>query len=160
MTDHVGTFSLTLDDPASLDALLLVRELSAELGPIYGDDGSGAFLPADVQVPRAAFVVARLDGQPVGCGAIRPFGDGPAPIIAEIKRMFVRADVRGRGVAQAVLERLEQEARGFGYTRLVLETGDKQLAAIRLYERAGYARIPCYGEYAGRSFSICYGRDL
>jgi putative acetyltransferase len=91
---------------------------------------------------------------------IRPFGGGPEPTTAEIKRMFVRADVRGRGVAQAVLARLEQEARGFGYSRLVLETGDKQFAAIRLYERAGYVRIPCYGEYAGRSFSICYGRDL
>ena len=160
MTEPAGTLALTLEDPMSPDAVLLVRELSAELGPIYGDDGSGAFVPEDVQVPRAAFVVARLDGEPVGCGAIKPFGDEPAPATAEVKRMFVRPSARGRGISRAVLERLEQAARSFGYTRLVLETGDKQLAAIRLYERSGYARIPCYGEYANRDFSVCYARDL
>jgi putative acetyltransferase len=160
MTDNAGTLALSLEDPTMPDATLLVRELSAELGPIYGDDGSGAFVPADVQVPRSAFVVARLNGEPVGCGAIKPFGDEPEPTTAEVKRMFVRSNVRGRGISLAVLERLEQEARNFGYSRLVLETGDKQLAAMRLYERAGYVRIPCYGEYVNRAFSVCYGRDL
>src|SRR5215210_3261138 len=89
---------LTLEDPLHPDAVALVAALSAELAPRYGDDGSGAFKPSDVQVPRAAFVVARLGGRPVGCGALRPFEDGGAVDTAEVKRMFVFPDVRGRGV--------------------------------------------------------------
>jgi GNAT superfamily N-acetyltransferase len=111
-------------------------------------------------VPRAAFVVARLDERPVGCGALRQFpheSDVPA---AEIKRMYVAPDVRGRGIAKAILVRLEDEARRFGYRRVILETGTLQLEVIRLYERAGYVRIPCYGEYANNPISLCYARDL
>lgn len=151
---------LMLEDPLHPDALALVAALSAELAPRYGDDGSGAFTPSDVQVPRAAFVVARLGERPVGCGALRPFGYGGAVETAEVKRMFVSSDVRGRGVAGAVLARLENEARAFGYRQLVLETGTLQMEAIRLYERAGYERIPCYGQYVGNPRSVCFGRDL
>ncbi len=91
---------------------------------------------------------------------MRPFGEGANASVAEIKRMFVASDVRGRGVARAILDRLEHEARGFGYRRLVLETGDLQPAAIRLYEQAGYERIPCYGPYENDSHSRCYALDL
>ena len=69
---------LTIEDPLHTDARALVRHLSSELAARYGDDGSGAFAPAEVQVPGAAFVVARMGECPVGCGAIKPFSDARA----------------------------------------------------------------------------------
>jgi phosphinothricin acetyltransferase len=160
MTEHLADLAVTVEDPLHPHAVMLIKQLSAELAPRYGDDGRAGFTPEDVRVPRAAFVIARLAGQPVGCGALRPLADlGPQPA-AEVKRMFVVPDARGHGVARSVLARLEELARDFGYQRIVLETGDRQLEAIRLYERAGYARIPCYGRYAERSWSVCFGKQL
>jgi putative acetyltransferase len=89
------------------------------------------------------FFLARLEGKPAGCGGVA-FDDG----FAEVKRMYVRRPARGRNVAQAVLARLEHEARERGYKRLTLETGDAQHAAIRFYERAGFTRCAPFGAYA------------
>jgi putative acetyltransferase len=66
----------------------------------------------------------------------------------EVKRMFVRGDARGRGVARALLSRIESEARNNGLELLRLETGDRQFDAIRLYERAGFQRCEVFGDYA------------
>ena len=136
---------IVVEDATTPDALELVRLLSAELAALYDfvDDGSGAFTPADSQVPRSAFVVARLDGTAVGCGALRPMDDESGfEDSAEIKRMYVSPEARGKRLGAAFLARLEELARGFGYARAVLETGDAQPEAIRLYDRSGYRRIP------------------
>ncbi len=153
---------VTVEDPTTPDALALIRLLSAELAAAYNflDDGSGAFSPADVQVPRAAFLVARLDGRPVGCGALRPLELPGYEDSAEIKRMFIVEEARGQRLATAILERLEGQAREFGYRRAVLETGNLQHAAIRLYERSGYERIACYGCYAHDPRNVCFGKTL
>jgi putative acetyltransferase len=66
---------------------------------------------------------------------------------AEVKRMYVRDTVRGRGVAQALLVRLEQVARAAGLTVLRLETDDRQTAAMRLYRKAGFQLCPAFGDY-------------
>ncbi len=79
---------------------------------------------------------------------------------AEIKRMYVAPDVRGRRLAAQILSHLEALARDFGYARVVLETGTLQPEAIRLYERSGYQRIPCYGSYADDGYSVCFGKVL
>ncbi|WFR61309.1 hypothetical protein P9222_22990 [Paenibacillus amylolyticus] len=60
------------EDIRSEDSLQLIKELSEELGLLYGGDGTAGFQLSDVEVPRAAFIVARIDGHPVGCGALRP----------------------------------------------------------------------------------------
>jgi len=62
--------------------------------------------------------------------------------------MYVRPGARGRGVGRAILGRLEDEARGRGVARLMLETGDAQVAAMRFYERAGFVRCAAFGDYA------------
>lgn len=94
---------VTVEDPHGAAATHLIKNLSAELGARYGDDGSGAFSPDDVQVPGGAFIVAWLDGRTVGCGALRPLERG----VGEVKRMFVEKDARRQGVARKILERLE-----------------------------------------------------
>ena len=153
---------IVVEDPTSPDALGLIRLLSAELAARYDfvDDGSGAFTPADAQVPRSAFVVARLGGRAVGCGAVRPMDEAGFEDSAEIKRMYVAPEARGRRLGAAILAHLEDLARDFGYVRAVLETGNAQPEAIRLYERSGYERIPCYGRYVAEARSLCYAKKL
>ena len=88
------------------------------------------------------FFAARLDGVAVGCGGVA-FYDG----FAEVKRMFTRPTARRQGVAAALLERLEGEARGAGRSVLRLETGMYQAEAIGFYERAGFERCAAFGDY-------------
>jgi putative acetyltransferase len=78
-----------------------------------------------------------------------------------VKRMFVDPATRGHKIGAAVLDRLEAEARGLGVSELVLETGIRQHAAIGLYERAGFAPTPLWGEYLrSAETSRCYRKPL
>ncbi len=101
-------------------------------------------------------VVAHIKGRPVGCGGFRPIGDGAA----ELKRVFVQKDCRRQGVAEAMLQRLEQRAADLGYGRIVLETGKALLPAVALYEKLGYRVIESYGPYAGDEICVCMGKEL
>ena len=116
----------------------LDRTLSAEYPP---EQRHGLALDAIFQ-PHIRFFLARLDGQAVGCGGFALFPD-----FAEVKRMYVRDAARGRGVAQALLACIEMKARKAGLQALRLETGVRQEAAMRLYERAGFIRCPVFGAY-------------
>ncbi len=112
---------------------------------------------ADITVFLVAYDVDDAGGSvPVGCGGLRIL-DGSH---GEIKRMYVVPERRGTGVSTALLAALEGEARGRGWDRLVLETGDRQPDAIRLYEREGYTRIPNFGYYADSELSLCYEKKL
>lgn len=149
---------LTVESPNSQDGQTLIGQLTDELGAIYGVTRAGAFRPAEVEVPRAAFIVARLDGEPVGCGAIRPFADDPDSV--EVKRMFVKPSARGKGISRLILRKLESLAKSFGYAMIKLETGIHQHEAIGLYTKEGYERIPCYGSYSNDPVSICYAKAV
>jgi len=146
-------------DPTNPDAILLIQHLSVELGSRYGDDGAGAFAAKHVQIPRSVFVIAYVDGRPVGCGALKPFC-ADTPNIAEVKRMFVESDLRGRGLSRQILAKLEDVALENGYDTVRLETGKKQPEAIGLYRSAGYYQIPCYGQYARRLLSVCFEKKI
>ena len=93
--------------------------------------------PHDLDPPHGVFLVGRRDGEAVCCGGVKRVPDGAC----EIKRMYVVPDARGRGVARALLEALEDAARGLGYEVARLDTGPRQPRAQRMYERAGYAPI-------------------
>lgn len=101
-------------------------------------------------------VVAYKDFIPVGCGAIKAFDKKTA----EVKRMFVLADMRGQGIAEKILRELENWATELGYSYTILETGKKQPEAIRLYEKSNYERIPNYGQYIGVLTSVCMTKKL
>jgi putative acetyltransferase len=96
-------------------------------------------------------VVAYHAAEPVGCGAIKKYTDE----LVEVKRMFVHPAHRRQGIAEAVLAELERWALELHYRGCVLETGQKQLEAIRLYQKIGYRRIPNYGQYASVENSVC-----
>ena len=137
----------------------LIGELNAEMTRLYPEPGATHFRldPDEVAEGNGAFLVAFRAGRPVGCGAVRRI----EPDTGEIKRMYVRPEERGRGISRVILAALEDQARSLGLSRVVLETGTRQHEAIGLYERAGYTRIPPYGEYISSSAtSVCYSREL
>ena len=124
-------------------AITLLTELDAELNAAYTPDQRHGLSLANLFQPHILFFLAYADNEPAGCGGVA-FYDG----LAELKRMYVRPQSRGQGVAQAIVARLEQEARAREINRLVLETGDAQLAALRFYHRAGFTRCSAFGPYA------------
>lgn len=137
------TIAIELATAPTEEVRTLVGELEQILSAEYPPEQRHG-LPLDaIFQPHVRFFVARVDGEPVGCGGVALF-DG----FAEVKRMYVRAGARGRGVADALLSRLEAEARAAGRSVLRLETGDQQLAAMRFYERAGFRRSAAFGDYA------------
>ena len=155
-----ATSQLTIRSVDSQDpqALLLLAEAAVEARALYPD----LFAP-DAPAPgnsplraREVYLLALRDAHPVGCGALRVRD----ALTGELRRMFVTRDARRDGVAQALLERLEQEASTLGYRRLVLETGKRQEPAIALYRRCGWRRIAAYGPHVGDEMSVCFGKNL
>jgi len=141
------------------DARTLIEALNAELSALYPEPGANHFQldPDEVSGDRGAFLIVRRDGDPIGCGALRKLDD----TTAELKRMYVAPDARGRGVGRQLIAALEAQARALGLSRLVLETGTRQAAALALYRSTGFEVIPLYGEYVrSADTSICMGKDL
>jgi GNAT superfamily N-acetyltransferase len=152
MTDDLAINAV---DVRSSDASLLVARLDAELDRRYGPV-QGQFTAANALADQTRFLVGYVAGRPVACGAFRPMD----AVAAEIKRMYVEPEFRGRGIARRVLVELEERARRDGFSRTRLETGIYQPEAIRLYESAGYRRIDNYGVYAGCADSVCFEKSL
>jgi GNAT superfamily N-acetyltransferase len=142
----------------SPEAQALIGALNAELSTRYPEPGATHFRLGDdeVAVGRGAFLVAYRDEEPVGCGAVRMLD----PATAEVKRMYVTPTARRLGLGAQILAAIEAEARALGASRLVLETGTRQREALALYERAGFARIPPFGEYVGSPLSVCMEKPL
>ncbi len=101
-------------------------------------------------------VVAYQNEIAVGCGAFREY----EPETAEIKRMYVREENRGRGIAGQILAELENRARELNYSECILETGVKQPEAIRLYHKSGYEVMPSYGQYLNVENSVCMRKSI
>ena len=101
-------------------------------------------------------VIAYVESSPAGCGAIKEFNN----FTMEIKRMYVRNEMRRKGVAVDILNNLENWAREVGYKKCVLETGDQMIEAIGLYRKNGYKIIRNYGQYENVESSICFEKDL
>jgi GNAT superfamily N-acetyltransferase len=95
---------------------------------------------AELEPPNGAYVVGWEDGRAVAGGALKRLEPG----VAEIKRMYVVPDARGRGLARRLLAAIEETARELGYERVRLDTGASQPHARALYESAGYEEIPDY----------------
>jgi putative acetyltransferase len=128
---------------ATEDVRALVGELEQALAAEYPPEQRHGLTVDALFEPQIRFFLARLNGVVVGCGGVALF-----PHFAEVKRMYVRDVARGRGVADAVLARIETAARDAGLSLLRLETGDRQISAMRFYERAGFQRCGAFGVYA------------
>ncbi|WP_240311571.1 GNAT family N-acetyltransferase [Nocardioides houyundeii] len=145
------------------DAVRLVAQVQAEYVVRYGGPDEAPIDAGEFAEGRGAFFVGYLGPEPVATGAWRwhavPVGMEPGPC-AEIKRMYVAAEHRQRGLARLMLARLEESAREAGVATMILETGTRQPEAIALYESAGYVPVAGYGYYAGGELSRCFGKTL
>ncbi len=145
------------------DALTLIEAVQEEYVQRYGGPDNTPLDPAMFDPPRGSFFVGYDDGVPVTSGAWRRRDDVAAfgtTEAAEIKRMFVVPEARGRGHARAVLAHLERTAAEAGAAVMILETGTAQPEAIGLYESSGYVRIAPYGHYAWSPENRCFAKRL
>jgi ribosomal protein S18 acetylase RimI-like enzyme len=148
--------SITAERPDTPDAARLVEELEAHLASLYPVASRHGLSIERLLREQVAFFVTRHDGVPAGCGGVQVFGRE----YAEVKRMYVRPEFRGLGLGRLMLDRLTAHAREHGVPLLRLETGIHQHAAIALYERSGFRRIPPFGPYFDDPLSRCYERRL
>jgi putative acetyltransferase len=137
--------SLTLERATAPtpEILGLLEALNQALDVGYAPEQKHALSVDQLFQPNIRFFVARIDGAAVACGGIG-FYDG----YAELKRMYATPEVRGKGVATALQQRQEAEARDAGITLVRIETGNLQLEAMRFYEREGYRKCVAFGPYA------------
>ena len=133
--------------------LALMTAMTAELIVVYD-------LPPDAQprplAPASRYLLARDGPRAIGCCAVEPVEPG----LSELKRLFVAPDARGTDVSGALVAESERLARNQGAHRLRLETGVRQPAAMRLYERAGYRRVPNFPPHESDPESVCYEKAL
>ncbi|WP_066953299.1 GNAT family N-acetyltransferase [Streptomyces lushanensis] len=154
--------TVSFDHP---DAVRLNDRVQLEYADRYGDEGDITPLdPAMFEPPRGLYLIVYDDhGVPVATGGWRGQDrndDGYADGDAEIKRMYVIPEARGRGLSRRVLAALEDDARAAGRTRMVLETGTKQPEAISLYMSSGYELCAKFGLYRFDELSRCYAKPL
>lgn len=137
-------------DPGSEQAQACIAAYLAELDARFpgGFDASRSpsAEPGELVPPSGYMLLARLDGKPLGCGAVKRLGGG----VAEIKRMWVAPASRGLGIAQRLLEALEARARQLGCSRVRLDTNHSLTEARALYARNGYREI---ADYNGNPFA-------
>ncbi len=154
----IPPFQIIVVDPRGGDALALLREAANEARKLYPEHFAvNAPWPVNPPTPeRGVYLLGYLDGNPVACGALRPIDDD----CVEIRRMFVTAAARRKGLARVILRELEIHAAGFAYTIMRLETGNRQLSAMALYEMLGFKRIPPFGAYVNDPLSICFEKTV
>jgi GNAT superfamily N-acetyltransferase len=141
-----GKVVMTAVDPADAGAQHCLRAYVDELNTRF----DAGFDPArsisagldELRPPAGVFVLVTLDGQPVGCAALKLHGDEPA----ELKRMWISARVRGLGVGRRLLAEMETRAADCGATAIHLETNGGLVEAISLYRSAGYVEVPAFND--------------
>ena len=142
----VGLVQIGVEDPTSADAQACFRAYFDELDARFdGGFDPGVSLPATAEElvePAGLLLLARLDGAPVGAGAIKWHATQPA----ELKRMWVSAQARGLGIGRRILGELERRAREYGATAVRLETNQSLTEAIRLYRSAGYVEVAPFND--------------
>lgn len=152
-----------VDDPR---AERLRLDMNDELTPRYADRSNADLSqlegrtnhPAGFITPESVLTTVLVTGdgeEAVGHGILRNLRGEP-----EIKRLYVLPQVRGTGVAGALMQALEAVAAQSGAARAILQTGDRQPEAEALYRRRGWQRIPTFWPYLSLDFSRCYEKIL
>jgi putative acetyltransferase len=147
---------ITIDNPCQPDIMALLAASDAYMATLYPAESNHMLDVASLQRPQVTFIVARANGQAVGCGALVSSGES----WAEIKRMFVAPAARGQKLGRRLLQKLESIAIDAGVTLLRLETGVKQPEALLLYRSAGFSETGPFGHYGPDPFSVFMEKPL
>ena len=146
---------IAVERPVRTDVEALLRASRAMMAGLYPPESCHGLDLDAYERAEVTLFVARENGVALGCGAVQLHGDGSA----EVKSMFVAPDARGRGVGRAILGAIEAAVRG-SVSALRLETGVKQVPAIRLYEAAGFVRRGPFGSYRDDPLSVFMEKRL
>ena len=147
---------LTRTNSENRDFINLVRKLDAYLKITDGDDHDFYNQFNGIDVIKHVIVVYK-GKKPIGCGAIKHFNKNDV----EVKRMFVDSTERGLGIAPKILSALENWAKELGYKKCILETGERQVEAVKLYNKSNYKRMTTnYGQYKGIVNSLCFEKEI
>lgn len=145
MSPHVDA-TIAPQPTTSAAARYCLGEYYRELGDRFdgGFDPELSILPSleEFAPPRGIFLVVQLDGEPVGCGGLKPVSTDAA----YLKRMWIAPDARGRGLARRLLGALEEQARMLGYSIVRLETNKTLVEALQLYRSSGYCEVPPFND--------------
>ncbi|WP_347173112.1 GNAT family N-acetyltransferase [Polaribacter uvawellassae] len=134
----------------------LIKDLDAYLKITDGEDHDFYNQYNHIDVIKHV-VLVYLETIPVGCGAIKHFDADTV----EVKRMFVNKKQRGKGIAVKILNELEKWAKELGYKKVILETGERQVEAVKLYQKCNYKRMNTnYGQYEGVVNSLCFDKNI
>ena len=147
--------SIRIGDPLSPQGRSLLAASQAFMASVYSDEENIALSTEALAASGILFLIAESEGHPTACAALVP-KDG----YCEIKSMFVDPASRGTGTGAALMTALEQRARGLGAAAIRLETGPKLDAAVRLYERHGFARRGPFGDYPDAPGSLFMEKPL
>ncbi len=146
-----------LTDGNHKDFIILVDLLDKYLNHIVGGDKQREQYNQYNSLEDIHDVILLYDNdEPIGCAGFKHYAEGAA----EVKRVFLREEYRGRGLAKDLMSRLEIRAKELGYRRLILETGRILQGAFGLYQRLGYGIIENYGPYCCMCESVCMGKEL
>ena len=157
MPQHPAPVTVSIEPPRQAEVERLLDASTAFAESLYPPESNFLLDIATLERPEVSFYVARDGGRAVGIAALVAY---TAAARGELKRMFVDPAARGRGVAAALLERIEADASARGLIEIVLETGDLHDAAQALYMRHGYREIPQFGQYVGEAHSVCFAKPL
>lgn len=147
--------SIQPERPDAPEVIALISELNDVLNAAYPPESRHGFSVEKLLAQQVAFFLTRVDGMAAGCGGIKLYPD-----YGELKRMYVRSQFRGLGLAKRMIATLEGHALQHGIGLVRLETGIHQTEAMQLYERAGYCPIGPFGEYQPDPLSRFYEKHL
>jgi putative acetyltransferase len=148
--------SISRESPCQDDIIRLIRQSDALMQSLYPAESNHLVDIDSLAQPHVHFLVAREEKRALGCGAFVVGQDRQA----EMKRVFVDPDARGKGVARAIMEALERAAEAEGVTLMQLETGIKQPEAIALYRKLGYIERGPFGSYQPDPLSLFMEKRL
>lgn len=151
VSSHIASMHIALESVDQPDVILLIDALDAYQTSLYPAESNHLLDIASLKLANVLFAVAResAGSTAIGCGAVVLMGD-----YGELKRMYINPAQRGRGIAKAIMQFLEQEIARCQCSNLRLETGIHQAEALGLYERAGYVRRGPYGDYPYDPLSV------
>lgn len=142
--------SIEPESPASAVSRKIIAELEAALSPHYPPSSQHGYSVEKLLSEGVSFFVVWHESQPAGCGGVQLFGSE----YGELKRMYIRPEFRGLGLARLLIDHLSDYARSHRVTVLRLETG------IHQHEGMGFTPVPPFGEYRLDPLSVFYERHL
>lgn len=146
----VAGLEIAVEKPDRPDVIVLIEDLNTYLLSLYKPDQCHHLTIRELAGDNVTFFTARIDGELVGCGALRRIDER----MSEVKRMYVLPSLQGRGIGRRLLDAIEARALDQGTGTLVLETGVEQPDAVALYEKNGFTQRGAYLDYVEDGISI------